>query len=119
MIRPRSIMFLVLAVLFGLIASRQISKYIENRVDRENGTVKAEAVSTQDVVVASTDIPWGTRLTEEQLEVTLWPKGNVPEGTFLEIEQLIGRSSKTGLVKGEPILEPKLAPEGFKGGMTG
>ncbi|MGR3311003.1 MAG: Flp pilus assembly protein CpaB, partial [Candidatus Brocadiales bacterium] len=47
------------------------------------------------------------------------PKGNVPEGTFLEIEQLIGRSSKTGLVKGEPILEPKLAPEGFKGGMTG
>lgn len=120
MVKLRSIMFLVLAVFFGLIASRQISKYIEYRVQREKETVKMrDVLLTQDVVVASTDIPWGTRLTDEQLKVTSWPMDGVPYGAFSKTKHLIGRAAKTELVKGEPILEPKLAPEGFKGGMTG
>ncbi|HHT9126476.1 MAG TPA: Flp pilus assembly protein CpaB [Candidatus Brocadiia bacterium] len=120
MAKLRSVIFLVLAVFFGLIASRQISKYIENRVQLEKGAAKVEDVFiTQGVVVASTDIPWGTRLTDEQLRVTSWPKDCVPHGAFCEIKQLVGRAAKTELVKGEPILDPKLAPEGFKGGITG
>jgi pilus assembly protein CpaB len=120
MIKLRSIIFLVLALFFGLVASRQISKYIEYRVQKEKDAAKVEnIIPTQNVVVASEDIVWGTRLTNEQLKVTLWPTDCVPESAFSETDVLIGRAVKTVLAKGEPILEPKLAPEGFKGGMTG
>lgn len=120
MAKAKSIIFLLLAVFLGLVATRQITKYIEDVAQRGKESVKPkEVILTQDVVIAGTDVPWGTRLTDGQLKVTTWPKDCVPNGTFLETKDLIGRAVRTPMVRGEPVLDLKLAPEGFKEGMTG
>jgi pilus assembly protein CpaB len=76
------------------------------------------ALSTTGVVVATQDIPLGTRLTADQVKVVPWPSGSKPAGTFSSPQQIITRVVSTTVQSGEPLLESKLAPVGSKGGLS-
>lgn len=75
-------------------------------------------VASSKVVVAALDIDLGTPLMPHMLKVADWPKGSVPVGATDDIKVLDTRVLKTSLLRGEPILESKLAPLGATGGLS-
>src|SRR5205085_947376 len=67
------------------------------------------AAPTHPVVVAAADLQLGTELKKEDLQVVSFPAGQVPEGTFTQPSDVIGRGLIVPLVKNEPVLAAKLA----------
>jgi len=75
-------------------------------------------LSTNKVAVAAVDINLGTRVTPDMLRLADWPAGSVPSGTFTDLKTLDTRVTRVSLLRGEPLLESKLAPEGATGGLS-
>jgi pilus assembly protein CpaB len=96
------------AVFFGLIAAYGVYNFL--RQQRE--AAEALKTETQNVVVAKQELPAGTTITKEVIQLTPWPKTSVPARSFSNPEQVIGKVSKVRTVAGEPILESKLTGEG-------
>lgn len=100
--------FFVLALLVGLAAA----VYAANWVSRQG------SLDAGKVVVAAADIPLGSKLTPQMLSTIDWPRGSIPTGAFNDVQQLQERVVKVGVLRGEAVLEGKLAPEGTKGGLA-
>lgn len=71
--------------------------------------VKSVSMPTQPVVVAAADLPLGTAIKKEDLQVVAFPVGAVPEGTFSQPAELLDRGLIVPVVKNEPILRAKIA----------
>jgi pilus assembly protein CpaB len=102
--RNRFFAVLVIAILAG--GSLAYGTY--NFMQSQPGTQTVQA-PTQPVVVASADLSLGTAIKKEDLTVVQFPQGAVPEGTFSQPAELIGRGLIVPVVKNEPILTAKLA----------
>lgn len=76
------------------------------------------ALATTKVVVAARDIQLGTPLTEDMLKVVDWPSASAVTGIHRDAKSLEGRVVNTMVVRGEPVLDAKLAPFGTKGGLS-
>lgn len=66
----------------------------------------------EDVVVAKVNIPVGTMLTDDLLEVQRWPRTNIAlQGgyTFTDTTRLVGRIAKVDVSRGQSVLSPMLA----------
>lgn len=66
----------------------------------------------EEVVVAKVNIPVGTMLTDDLLEVQRWPRTNIAlQGgyTFTDTTRLVGRIAKVDVSRGQSILSPMLA----------
>ena len=98
----------VIAIVLGLGAVVLASRWVAQQA----------TVASSKVVVAAKDLDLGTRLTPEMLKLVDWPKASLPEGTVQDPKTLDTRVVKTSLLRGEPILESKLAPLGAKGGLS-
>jgi pilus assembly protein CpaB len=70
------------------------------------------------VVVAAIDVEPGSRLKPEMLSVIEWPSAFTPDGVFTEPAQLNDRVVRSGLVRGEALVERKLMPAGAQGGLS-
>ncbi len=99
---------LLLALLTGLAAAI----YATGWVSRQGG------VASNKVIVAAVDIELGSRLNPQMLSVIDWPSGSVPAGAFKDAKSLEERVVRVGVLRGEAILEGKLAPVGTKGGLS-
>ncbi len=75
-------------------------------------------MATEKVVVAGKDLDLGSRLSPEVLQVVDWPKSSVVKGVFADPKLIDTRVLNTSVLRGEPILEGKLAPVGAKGGLS-
>ncbi len=98
----------VLAALISLAAAVYAANWVAQR----------GSVDTDKVVVAATDIPLGSKILPTMLSTTDWPRGAIPEGAFTDVLKLQDRVVKVGVLRGEAVLEGKLAPEGSKGGLA-
>lgn len=105
---PKAVVMLFLSVVIGLGATLLAAGWISQ---------KAQVASTR-VVVASADIQLGSRLNSQMLKTVDWPAGSIPHGAMTKAEELEDRVVKTSVLRGEPILEAKLAPLGTKGGLS-
>jgi pilus assembly protein CpaB len=99
---------LVLSVIIGLGATIVAAGWISQQ---------GQVASTK-VVVAAGDIQLGSRLTQQMLKTVDWPSGSIPPGAIAKAETLEDRVVKTSVLRGEPILDAKLAPLGTKGGLS-
>ncbi|WP_198019601.1 Flp pilus assembly protein CpaB [Pseudogulbenkiania sp. MAI-1] len=99
---------IVVSVIVGLVAVVMASQWINQQAN----------VAAQKVVVASVDVDLGSKLTPEMLRTVDWPSGSIPQGAILDPKALDGRVLKTSVLRGEAILESKLAPIGTKGGLS-
>ena len=104
---------LVVAVFFGLIAAYGIYNFLRQQKD----VAESLRTATQNVVVASKDIPAGTTINDEMIKKGMvktipWPKTSVPGGSFASPEQIIGKTNRVKIIANEPILESRLAGEG-------
>jgi len=104
----RAIVMLLLATVAGLAAVAFGSRWMVNQTSS----------ATTKVVVATTDISLGQRVTPEVLKLVDWPAGSVPPGSFSDIQKVDGRVLKESAVHGEPVLESKLSPVGTMGGLS-
>lgn len=105
---PRAFLMIVISIGIGLGAVVLASRWISQQA----------TVASSKIVVAAQDIDLGTPLTLQMLKVADWPKGNVPAGATEDIKTLDTRVVKTSLLRGEPVLESKLAPLGATGGLS-
>ena len=99
---------LLLALLTGLAAA----VYAAGWVSRQGG------IASNKVVVAAVDIELGSRVNPQMLSLVDWPSGSLPPGSFKDAKSLEDRVVKVGVLRGEAILEGKLAPVGTKGGLS-
>ncbi len=83
----------------------------------QNVPVRTVAIPTRPVVVAAADLSLGTELGADDLKVVQWPDASVPEGAFARAADLQGRGLVAAVVKHEPILPAKLAPQGAGAGL--
>jgi len=104
----KAIGLLVLALLIGLAAAI----YAAGLVTRSSGN------ASNKVVVAVIDIQLGTKVNVQMLSTVDWPGDAVPPGTFKDAKDLQDRVAKVSLLRGEPVLEGKLAPIGTQGGLS-
>ena len=104
----RSLTMLIIALLAGLAAVVLAVKWIQQQGQQGGNKI----------AVALLDVQLGSRLTPEMLQLVDWPLGSVPEGAFSDPKALDGRVVRTGLARGEPPLESKLAPVGSRGGLS-
>lgn len=105
---PKAIAMLVLSVVIGLGATVVAAGWIAQQGQ----------VASSKVVVAAGDIQLGSRLNAQMLKTVDWPAGGIPPGAIAKAEALEDRVVKTSVLRGEPILEAKLAPIGTKGGLS-
>ena len=105
---PRAFLMIVVSVGVGLGAVVLASRWISQQA----------TVASSKIVVAAIDIDIGMPLTPQMLRVADWPRGSVPVGATKDIKTLDTRVVKTSLLRGEPVLESKLAPIGSTGGLS-
>ncbi len=98
----------ILAALASLAAAVYAANWVAQR-----GSLDADKV-----VVAATDIPLGGKILPNMLNTVDWPRGSIPDGAFHDMQQLQDRVVKVGVLRGEAVLEGKLAPVGTKGGLA-
>lgn len=103
----RAIVMLVLSVLAGAAAVILAARWMGQQATGPRSTV----------LVATTDLELGQAITAQMLQPVAWPAGALPDGAFNDVKKLEGRVVRTSIYKGEPVLEPKLAPEGTKAGL--
>ena len=69
-----------------------------------------QAKETQPVVVAASDLTWGTSLTAEMVKVVPFLKESLPAGYYSDTSAVDGRTIIYPVKTGEPVFESKLAP---------
>lgn len=112
-----TIIALALAVIFGVIAVILVNKWLSTKAT-QTATSPTSAMSMTEIVVAAADVNIGTRLDKTQLTTAPWPKANVPQGAFDNIEQVVGRVSVSKMVAGTPILAAELAAPNSGAGLV-
>jgi pilus assembly protein CpaB len=79
---------------------------------------KNEEINTIKVVVATRDLQIGTRLQAGMLETVVWPSAAPIKSPLTSTEQAFDRVVNMPVLRGEPILESKLAAIGQQGGLS-
>jgi pilus assembly protein CpaB len=106
--------WLLLAISFATLASYMALGWLKRQAavkppHREKSTI---------VVVAKTEVPPTSRLSETQLKTEVWHQEKSPPGSFSNLEQVVGRVTATSILTGDLITENKLAPKGAAPGIT-
>ena len=113
--QKRPLVFLGVAIGIALVTTVLVYQWLQGQ--RVTETEVAEVViEGVEVAVASSDIPWGTPLTEETIRMVPYPEESVPLGHFTDRKLLKGRVILANLKKHEAILDSKLAPIDIKTG---
>jgi pilus assembly protein CpaB len=99
---------LAVAILFGVAAVALAWTWLQ-------GQAKA---NSNRVVVATTDVGRGQRLSLDMLKLAERPAMGMPKDVFTDPTMLSERVLKSNVVPGEIITEAKLAPFGTMGGMS-
>lgn len=103
--------FLILAIVLGLGAAAVVFLYL-NQQSASNVTMRA----TRPVVVAASDLKFGTKLEANELKVVNYPKDSVPPNAYSSIDSVKGQTTKIFLASLEPVLASKLSTVG--GGLS-
>lgn len=109
---PKGVIYIVLAMVAGLVATVSIHRYV---------TIKTRVVEKPiaQVIVASGEITPGTALHPGLVKTVPWPQELVPPNLPASFEAVKDRVVIVPLSPGEPIMFNKLAPEGTMAGLGG
>lgn len=104
----KAIGLLLLALMMGLAAAIYAAGWASQKSN----------IASNKVVVASADIEMGSKINPQMLTTADWPSGSVPPGAFMDIKDLQDRVVKVSVLRGDAVLERKLAPAGTQGGLS-
>ena len=99
-----------MSVIFGVavVCALLASYLVVRHVRQQEELARAARIDLQPVLVATSDIPVGTRLTTELVAARSWPKSGIPEGAVSDQQVVLGRLVKAEIKRAEPILEHRL-----------
>lgn len=109
--RNKALVILGVGVLIALLAGLFTYGWLQKK-----GTAQAQTLETMSVVVASSDLTWGTVLTTDMVKLAPFLRQSLPEGHFANIAQVAGRTLIHPVKMNEPIFDSRLAPSGSQGG---
>ncbi len=101
----------LLAISFGLLAAYGISNFLRQQQE----SAEQFRNSTQAVVVATKEIPAGTVVAEDMVQLSPYLKTSLPSGFSSSFDKVKGKVAKIDISIGEPVLETRL---GDKAGLT-
>ena len=113
--RYRPLAFFGVALLLGLVTSILVFSWLQNEKNRLMAAPIPLSKNVQ-VLVSNADLPWGTKLTPEMMQLQEFPSGAIPEGHFTSLEAIKDRVILVDLKRNELLLESKLAPLGATSG---
>ena len=70
------------------------------------------------MIIASSDLPWGTVLTAGMVKSAPFLRQSLPEGYFADATKVVNRTLIQPVKANEPIFESRLAPTGTGGGVA-
>jgi pilus assembly protein CpaB len=109
--RKRIYTVLLLAMTVGAIFAFSTYRYVQATPER------GIAAKMTPVVVAASSLDLGAALRAEDLRTINWPSEAVPQGTFSNPQELVGRGLIQPVAQNEPLLPAKLAPVGAGAGL--
>ncbi|MCI0734604.1 MAG: Flp pilus assembly protein CpaB [Methylococcaceae bacterium] len=98
----RFFLMLFAALFFATIAALIANNWIRNKT-------AGQEHSDHPVVVAATDIPFGIKLEEIHVKIINWPSADVPEGSFRQAEDAIGKIVRNTFYSGEVITQKRVS----------
>lgn len=98
--RTKSIILLLIALGFGLVASIGMSQLA--------GGDGAPEIPTAPVYVAIANVSQGQQLTEENVKLEQWPADRIPESAVSTPESIENMAARQPLFVGEPLMVDKL-----------
>lgn len=113
--RYRPLAFFGLAVVLALLTSFLVFSWMQNEKNRLMAAPIPVNKNVQ-VLVANSDLAWGTKLTAEMTQLEELPPGVLPEGHFTSMESIKDRVLLVDIKRNELIIESKLAPLGTTNG---
>jgi pilus assembly protein CpaB len=111
MARLRIFLVLVLALTAGGAFAFGTYRYIQQL------PTSVEGVETRPVIVAAANLSLGAEVQPDDIRIVEWPVTSVPAEAFGSADQVVGRGVIQSIVKNEPILPSKLAPQGAGAGL--
>ena len=105
--------WLLVAIVFASLASYMALGWLKRQA-----AVPIIKEKTSLVVVATTQIGPANSLSAEQLKSEVWHQDTPPQGSFGNIQEVLGRVTATSLTPGELVTENKLAPRGTVPGLS-
>ena len=109
---PRGTIFLVAAVVAGLVATFAIHRYVIVKT-------RVPVAATRQVFIAVADISPGTAISGAAVKAVNWPRAVIPPKSASTMREIEGRVVKVPIPQGNPILISMLAPEGTAAGLSG
>ena len=115
----RSLVSLIVGGILALIAVGGLTLYLrstQNPAPASSGS----NVELGNVVVAASDLPFGTHLSRDQLNVVAWPVVSMPADAFHSVEEVFAGSQGFDRIvlkpidKGEPLLKSRISGFGAK-----
>jgi len=104
---------LVLGILLAILAAASVYSFMEQQ---QALAQKGSMIDTAPVVVATTDLPFSTKLEPIHMKVIPYPVEAVPSGAVSDPDSLVGQTLKVFVVTNEPIVNSKLSSRG--GGLS-
>jgi pilus assembly protein CpaB len=108
MMNKRPVLMMAVAAAVALVSVSVAAVWLQKK--DENSTIK--------VVVATRDLQIGTRLQPSMLETVSWPVSAPIKSPLNSTDKAYDRVINMPVLKGEPILETKLAALGQQGGLS-
>jgi pilus assembly protein CpaB len=108
---PKGIIYIGIAVVFGLVATFFIQRYVAHKT-------YVAPVATGQVAVATVDVSPGNALAAASVKVVSWPQELIPPQAASSLQQVDGRVAVMPIATGEPVLFSKLAPVGTAAGLS-
>ena len=106
----KAIIPIVLALVIALTLTIFLYKWVKKQTTEKEAVQQAES-ETVSVVVASADLPWGTKLEPKMIDTLPYIKESLPPGYSSSPESLEGRVLISPVRQNQPILESSLAPD--------
>jgi pilus assembly protein CpaB len=103
----------MLSLMFGGSAALGVNRYVTTGSGA--ASPKGDAIP---VVVAVENISRGASITAKLVALRDYPKGMLPPGALTRLDDALERAVFVPLIKGEPVLDGKLAPKGARRGMA-
>ncbi len=107
----KGIALLVISLILAVATGAGVYLYLKGMP-----VAQAQTPETTPVVVAATDMSFGTTLEPQHLNVVEFPKESVPAGAYSSVDSVLNQTTKVFVVAGEPILASKLSVIG--GGLS-
>jgi len=110
--RNRTLLVLLLAAGLAGLATYGVFRIVKNMPERQ------VEVASKYVAVAAVNLPLGTRLSKDQIKVVGWPAAAPVEGSFDNVDAIVGRGLVQPVAANEPLTETKLAPKEAGAGLS-